>query len=346
MKNNTVLKIIFNILLMLLMIGVVVYVIDNSLGDIIAQLLETSLLVAVLVVGLGVVYQMVEGRSIREIAVNFQPKFTSKDGFFASCYVAFYRIISFGTGTLVSEVLFYRKKGLAVSQGMGVTALHMIMYKLAVVFWAVIGLIFQFSYLYTHSPKMIPFIVIGMIITFVIIFVIMVLSVSIKLQVVLTVWASKHIKRQKLRDWVDKCNLQIYSLRDTMQTIVKDRSAVLRIFVWNAAKVFIWLVIPYVALVEAHPLIDFIQTWAFTSFAIVLSGVIPTPAGIGSFEFVYLLLFKPLVGTVDAVSSLLLYRFSSFVLPFLLGMVYVIMEKRKKIKEEIIAVRDESSSSE
>lgn len=105
-----------------------------SLSDIMAQLLKTSAVVAVMVVILGVIYQFVEGQSIQEIVRSFEPKFTMTDGFFASCYVAFYRIVSFGTGTLVSEVLFYRKKGLAVSQGMGVTALHMIMYKLAVVF--------------------------------------------------------------------------------------------------------------------------------------------------------------------------------------------------------------------
>ncbi|WP_086349366.1 lysylphosphatidylglycerol synthase transmembrane domain-containing protein [Candidatus Enterococcus clewellii] len=343
MKNKPKLKIFLNILLMAVMIGVVFYVVDNSLSDIMAQLLKTSAVVAVMVVILGVIYQFVEGQSIQEIVRSFEPKFTMTDGFFASCYVAFYRIVSFGTGTLVSEVLFYRKKGLAVSQGMGVTALHMIMYKLAVVFWAVLGLITQFSALYKSSPQMIPFILAGMIITFLIIFAILALSVSIRLQVILTVWANKFIKRQNLRDWVDKCNIQIYSLRDTVQTIIKDRSALIRIFLWNVAKVFIWLLIPYVALVEQHTTIDLLQVLSFTSFSIVLAGVIPTPAGIGSFEFVYLLLFKPLVGTVDAVSSLLLYRFSSFVLPFLIGMVYVMQLKRKEIKEEIIAVREESA---
>lgn len=343
MKNKPKLKIFLNVLLMAVMIGVVFYVVDNSLSDIFAQLMKTSAVVAVLVVILGVGYQFVEGQSIKEIVESFQPNFTMTDGFFTSCYVAFYRIVSFGTGTLVSEVLFYRKKGLAVSQGMGVTALHMIMYKLAVIFLAVLGLISQFTQLYESSPKMIPFILAGMIITFLIVFAILALLVSIRLQVLLTVWANKFIKSQKLRDWVDKCNIQIYSLRDTVQTIIKDRSALLRIFFWNVAKVLIWLLIPYVALVEQHPTIDLLQVLSYTSFSIVLAGVIPTPAGIGSFEFVYLLLFKPLVGTVDAVSSLLLYRFSSFVLPFLIGMVYVMLIKRREIKEEIIAVREESS---
>jgi uncharacterized membrane protein YbhN (UPF0104 family) len=38
--------------------------------------------------------------------------------------------------------------------------------------------------------------------------------------------------------------------------------------------------------------IDLLLVMSFTSFAVILSGVIPTPAGIGPFEFVYLLLIS------------------------------------------------------
>lgn len=341
MKSNSKTKIFLNIGLLAIMIGVIIYVMDNSLSDIFAQLMKTSWLVIGLVILLGVVYQIVEGRSIKEIASHFQKDFSTKDGFFTSCYVAFYRVISFGTGTLLSEIYFYKKKGLAVSQGVGVTALHMIMYKVAVIFLAVLGLIFQFSLFYERAPKMIPFILVGVVLTFAIIFSLLVLSSSINLQVFLIKWTNNYFKREKLRDWVDKCNLQIYSLRETVQTITKDRSAMFRIFCWNVAKLLFWYVIPYVVLVENHPTIDFLLVVSFTSFAVILSGVFPTPAGIGPFEFVYLLLFKPLVGTVDAVSSLLLYRFGSFVLPFLIGFVFVVIQKRKDIKADLHAVREE-----
>ena len=43
---------------------------------------------------------------------------------------------------------------------------------------------------------------------------------------------------------------------------------------------------PLSVLVENHPHLDFLLTFSFISFAVVLSGVLPTPAGIGSFEFV------------------------------------------------------------
>ena len=306
-------KIGLNMLLMIIVLGVIFYVMDNSLSDIFAQLMETSWLVLIAVI-FGVVYQFAEGRSIKEIARYFNKDFTTVDGF-TSCYVAFYRIISFGTGTLLSEIYFYKKKGIPVSKSVGITALHMIMYKAAVIFsnyW------FDYSIFlfYENAPKMIPFILAGVILTLVIIAALLILSSSLKLQVLLVKFANRWFKRPKLRDWVDNCNLQIYSLRAAVQTITQDRSALLRIFSWNVFKLLFWYIIPYIVLVENHPNIDLLLVMSFTSFAVILSGVIPTPAGIGPFEFVYLLLFKPLVGNVDAVASVLLYRFGSFVLPF------------------------------
>ena len=218
------------------------------------------------------------------------------------------------------------------------TALHMIMYKLAVITYALAGLAIQFSLFYSNGPSMIWFIIAGILLTIVIVAFLLAMSVSLNVQIFFVSLSNKLFKSERLRKWVDTCNQQIYSLRETVQTIIQDRTALLRIYLWNMLKLVFW----YVILIENHPKIDFLLTISFISFAVVLSGVIPTPAGIGSFEFVYLLLFRPVVGTVDAVSSLLLYRFSSFILPFLYGFVYVIAERRRVIKEEIIEVKKEN----
>ena len=100
------------------------------------------------------------------------------------------------------------------------------------------------------------------------------------MQVLLVKFANRWFKRPKLRDWVDNCNLQIYSLRAAVQTITQDRSALLRIFSWNVFKLLFWYIIPYIVLVENHPNIDLLLVMSFTSFAVILSGVIPTPAAL------------------------------------------------------------------
>lgn len=65
----------------------------------------------------------------------------------------------------------------------------------------------------------------------------------------------------------------------------------------------------------------------------MLAAVIPSPAGIGSTEFVFTTLFAGIVGTGMAGSASLLYRFGTFVFPFLVGTVVVIVRyiRRKKM---------------
>ena len=58
-------KIGLNMLLMIIVLGVIFYVMDNSLSDIFAQLMETSWLVLIAVIFFGVVYQFAEGSSIK-----------------------------------------------------------------------------------------------------------------------------------------------------------------------------------------------------------------------------------------------------------------------------------------
>lgn len=60
--------------------------------------------------------------------------------------------------------------------------------------------------------------------------------------------------------------------------------------------------IPFVILYREYGL-TLLQSWAVTSLAFMLAAVIPSPAGIGSSEFVFTALFTVLVGTGEAGSA-------------------------------------------
>ena len=56
------------------------------------------------------------------------------------------------------------------------------------------------------------------------------------------------------------------------------------------------------------------------------------------------MLFKPLVGNVDAVASVLLYRFVALCY-LLIGLVYVAIEKRKSLRIEIEEIKRQTDDS-
>ena len=72
---------------------------------------------------------------------------------------------------------------------------------------------------------------------------------------------------------------------------------------------------------------SFLQCFALTSLSQSLAGVIPTPAGIGSVETVFTLLFRRLLPEARALSAVLLYRFTTMLLPCIVGAFFVSADK-------------------
>ena len=78
---------------------------------------------------------------------------------------------------------------------------------------------------------------------------------------------------------------------------------------------------------------------AITTVSVMLAAVIPTPAGIGSSEFVMIAMFGAIVGSAKAGAMALLYRFATFVFPCALGAAYAakfaVIKQRKNKKKEV-----------
>ncbi len=95
----------------------------------------------------------------------------------------------------------------------------------------------------------------------------------------------------------------------------------------NLLKLCFWYGMPYL-LFAGDKNINMVETMAITALSVMLlAAVIPAPAGIGSTEFVFTGLLPGLVGTGIAGSASLLYRFATFVFPFLIGVAVVITRK-------------------
>ncbi|MFQ7384310.1 MAG: hypothetical protein ACLRNX_12780, partial [Staphylococcus aureus] len=199
-------KLILNILIFIVMIGVIIFVIRDSLSDIFTELGRTSLPVLLGVTGLGLISQVIEGYTIKNIAGEFNPEFTIRDGFFASAYATFYRVITFGTGSIVSEVIYYHKKDLRYSEGTGTSALRMVTYKIALMVWALVFLIVKSDVIQEHISNGIFLVLAGILVTLLIISSLLVLSLNINAQVVLVIICNRLFKRKKLRDIVDQVN--------------------------------------------------------------------------------------------------------------------------------------------
>lgn len=341
MKYNSKTKLIFNLLILVLIFGMMAYLLQNSLAETLNEISQTTPLVLFLILLLASCSLFFEGKGIQAIVQALPVTFTSFSGILTIVYSSFYRLVTFGAGTFISEINFYRKKNLKLSQGLGVTALHLVVYKLCVITLAFSCLAVETPRLMQLYPTLIMLVIFGGILSLLVVGTILLVTISLKLQVGLVRLCHRCLKSVQLREYVDRLNLQIYSLRDVVAQVLGDKTSWLKILVWHGLKFVAWFSIPYVTLVADHPDLNYLFSFALVGFAVLLASVIPTPAGLGSFEFMFLLLFKPIVGTVDAVSAMLLYRLATLVWPFFLGFIYVLIEKRQVIGEEIQEIRNE-----
>lgn len=94
----------------------------------------------------------------------------------------------------------------------------------------------------------------------------------------------------------------------------------------NFVKLLFWYGIPFLILYPYH-IMTFWQIITLSSLSVMLAAVIPSPAGIGALEFVMILLFSQKTGGELAACVSILYRFATFVFPFIIGGVYIFVRK-------------------
>lgn len=332
-KKKPKIQVFINITLIVIVFGIVYYVIKNSLASIFDELFSTPWQIVLVIILLGIFYQLLEGENIHLIVLNSKKQLSLVNGFFCSCYVAFCRVITFGSGTLLSEIFFYRKKNIETARAVGITTLKQIINKISCVTICIVMILINFSFVesnYRHLSVLILYGVLGTIIT-----TSFILYITENVRVQKFLFKTLH-NLKFLNKWDDKIvqlEEQVGYLRSAVKQVMSHKRTVISIVAFNVLKLFPWYLIPFITLYGDS--ITFMESFTLISLVSVLAGMLPTPAGLGSFEFVYLLFFKPIVGPAAAGSSLLLYRFATYVLPFLIGGIYALITKQKELKHEL-----------
>ena len=142
--------------------------------------------------------------------------------------------------------------------------------------------------------------------------------------------------RAKHPSWEEKltgAGHKLALLQAESRSLLQDPILLLRLFLCNVLKFTTWYIIPWIVFCNSlggeygDLPFSFLQCFALTSLSQSLAGVIPTPAGIGSVEAVFTLLFRRLLPEAKALSAVLLYRFATMLLPCAIGAFFVIGEK-------------------
>ena len=306
--------------------GAIIYTFRDSAAPILAQLKKTPLWVVLAICMCALLYDVVESVITYILARQYNPDFKFAKAMGNTFYCAFYRVATLGSGAGVAAVYYLNENGVAVSQGFGMYMIEYALHKISIAIFSGIFFLLNFGCMWEHFADYTWLMVAGYAIT-IIITVVLVLFCSAKwFHDLLLRFLGLLNRKGKLDVLIAQLTEQCMMLEDAARRLLKKKKLVIETILLNLLKAAFWYGIPYLIFVS-HAQVTITETMAVTAMSVMLAAVIPSPAGIGSTEFVFTALFASIVGTGLAGSASLLYRFGTFVFPFLIGAVVVIVRR-------------------
>lgn len=325
-------KKIINIIFVCAIIVAIIYVFKDSLPQIIGELKKTSTMTLLLICASSAIYEAIEGWVSYSFAKKYNNTFTYKMALTSVYYASFYRVATLGSAGGVAAIHYFREHGIPVSKGTGFYTLGYALHKAAIAVFSMLTVLLTFTYITTHFKQYSLVLIAGYAIMLLITVGLVLFCCSRRFHVILMKLVGKCNRKGRFDCYVLRLQEECQLLEEASKSLMSSPLFVLKIICMDLLKNFFWFVIPFIVL---YPLGQFtlLEALAVTSLGVVLAAVVPTPAGIGGIEYILTTLLAVFVGTGPAGSATLLYRFATFLFPFLVGAVIVIYRKSKFLRK-------------
>lgn len=311
-------KIVLQGMLAVLIIGVLVYTFRGQVRPIAKQLSETSPLIICAVSVCALLYNVIEGGILQSLARCHKADFKLSEGIGCSLCSAFYRVATMGSGSGIASIVYLDRRGVPVSDASGFYTMHYMFHKLSTVICAMALFFINIRFMRHYYKEYFHLLWAGCLL-------VLLICAGI---IVVCCWGRLHMFAIRIlynidrkRRFTDKI-LMLEGFFETVEKaagrVLKDKKLVGSLILRDVLKNMAWYVIPYLLLGKGVGL-HIWETAGITALSVVLASVIPSPAGIGSTEVMCAALFSVFTGTARAGAIALLYRFATFVVPFLAG---------------------------
>lgn len=297
-------------------------------GPILDQLKKTTPVIVIGICIMAAIYQLIEGLVTTILARQYNPAFTYRTGIKNGFFCSFYRVATLGSGAGVAAILYLGEHGIEHSKGFGLYMLQYAFHKISIALYSILLFFISWTYMSSHFGEYTWLLTTGYLVTLVITLFLILFCCSAafhKFVFVILDFMNRKLKG-RFDILIEQLRAQCNMMEDASRHLLKKKWMVAGVIGLNLIKFCFWYGIPYL-IFRNHGDVTLLETMAVTSLSVMLAAVIPAPAGIGSTEFVFTSLFAGIVGAGIAGSASLLYRFGTFVFPFLVGAVIVIARR-------------------
>lgn len=323
-KTNKIYLIICGIAFIVMVCVLMSEGVDNILNAL-AQLNPLFLLIAI---GCMVVYWLGEGVGLHLAAKSLDEKTTFRTTMLVTMIGQYFNCITpFASGGQPMQAYTYFKRGMSLSSALTALLSRFIVYQFTLTLYSVVFLIFKLPMFTEGELKPLTFLVIvGFVInTFVIVLLFMLAffrTATTKLAhgVIKLLGKIRVLKHpQDTREYIDKELTQYYE----NFLFIKSRPVmILKMFIATVIQLLVYFSITYVIYLGfGMRETDFFTIIACQAFVLMISGFVPLPGAMGAAEGSYAAFFKPIFGDYYTGVSTFIWRFLTFYLPIIIGIV-------------------------
>lgn len=302
----------------------------ESWQGILVEVLKTSPLEILVLLLITLIYFLFDGLITYKMASKHSDNISFKDCLFCSFYCIFLGIATMGSASGIGEVHYFHNKGIDAPIAGGICIIKYVIKKLMVAFYGLLA----FSLLYVLMPSLVIdyrlYLFLGTILAALIILFLFALLTWDQFSSGIFKFVKKIITHEKWTTKIIVFEKKIKTFQLESKNILKDTKSIFIICLLNLCKLSCLYLFPLfhfssVITIEYYFIIVMIM-----AICNMLAGVIPTPYGLGSLEFVCIILFGQIIREPKIISMLLLLRFFTDVIPLMIGSFCFVHSKRKK----------------
>lgn len=316
------------LLFVCLLLGILYYSFRDSMGDMLTELAKVSPQVVLSLFLTVILYHICEGHITWLIVHKTHPEYPRWKGFCNAFYCSFYKTATLG----IAGIYYLNKSGIPVPNATGMYLFQYIVHKVSMAIYSLLLFLVTYGFIHASFADYQGYILLGFAGVCVIAGVLLAVATVPWMQTACNLLANRF--RTKNPSWEEKltgAGHKLSLLQAESRALLKDPLLLLRLFLCNLLKFSTWYVIPWIVFSGSAAAGDLpfttLQCFSLTALSQSLAGVIPTPAGIGSVEAVFVLLFRRLLPESKALSAVVLYRFDTMLLPCAIGAFFVLGER-------------------
>lgn len=331
-----------NIIILVLFSSIVMYFsLKDDFSTVISYILKSNLawlLVAVIFMLLNILFQSISlYLFIKKIDKKYKFSFALK---LTAAGLLFNAITPFSSGGQPFQIYMLKKQGIRISDSTNILLQNFITYQLSLIFIGTIAVILNYSMNIFPSSSLLKKVVllgylVNVLVLFLIVFFLFAKKVNTKLfnKIIDFIFKFKFIKnkeekREKLTEMLENFYNGSVSLKNNLDVFFKS-------MLFNTLSLICLYILPlfiFYSMGEAKS-ITIIKSLVASGYTYLIGSFVPIPGGTGGLEYGFIEFFKTFKSGSFISAAMLIWRFITYYLGMIIGMIALLISKKEDEEE-------------